>query len=95
MEAVKEESIDESIEVEAKFEATAPDVFTAHHSDSLPSEDVEIKDSGKSTDWQILIKERSRKGSVAEAAASVDKLNEIEEDIDDLNEREEQNLEEL
>jgi hypothetical protein len=43
MESVKEESMDESVKEEVQEQS--------HGVSSLPSEDVEIKDSGKSTDW--------------------------------------------
>ena len=93
MESVKEESIDESID--AKVEEAAPEPFSEKYVvDSLPSEDVEIKDSGKSTDWQIQIKERSRQRSIAEDK-SEDKQEEIEEDFEDLNEREDKEIEDL
>jgi len=54
MDSVKEESIDESIEVTSK--TSKPD--QSHEKsviESLPSVDIEVKDSGKSTDWQIEV----------------------------------------
>lgn len=56
MESVKEESIDESIEVMSKdTPAHQQDQITEKSVvsiiDSLPSSDIEVKDSGKSTDW--------------------------------------------
>lgn len=94
MESVKEESIDESIEIETKIEVSAPEPAEKFAVESLPSEDVEIKDSGKSTDWQININDHSRRGSIQQAPTP-DEMNEVEEDIDDLNERDEQALEDL
>jgi hypothetical protein len=38
---------------------------------SLPSEDVEVKTSGKSTDWQIQVKEQSKK-SVSQSGSYAD-----------------------
>lgn len=65
MESVKEESIDESIEIQEIPERPDSGVHSTEKSgdSSLPSEDVEVKDSGKSTDWQIHIKEKSKKSA--------------------------------
>jgi len=60
MATVKEESIDESIEVgttsrqgHSNSASNEKDFAVDAQADSLPSEDIEIKDSARSVDWKI------------------------------------------
>ena len=73
MESVKEESIDESIEIQEIQDRPDSQVHSTEKSgaSSLPSEDVEVKTSGKSTDWQIQVKEQSKK-SVSQSGSYAD-----------------------
>ena len=90
MDSVKEESIDESIEITSK--ASQPDQSHEKSAiESLPSVDIEVKDSGKSTDWQIQLALDYNKSQSSESLTDDygAKQGEIEEDISDLNNREE------
>lgn len=97
MDPVKEESIDESIEVEEKTEKSEHQEMPEQSQEksgisSLPSEDIEIKESGKSTDWQIVLKAPSHKSS-HEGSGEVDEI--VEEIDEDLNERESKEMDDL
>jgi hypothetical protein len=90
MDSVKEESIDESIEITSK--ASQPDQSHEKSAiESLPSVDIEVKDSGKSTDWQIQVALDYNKSQSSESLTDDygAKQGEIEEEISDLNNREE------
>lgn len=87
MATVKEESIDESIEVgtasrqgRSNSASNEKDFAVDAQADSLPSEDIEIKDSARSVDWKIDLQQETRATTAPGKSTVVTDEQEIEEE---------------